>query len=51
MDPSLDMARERINALAGAVPTKEDYFFRKLKSGDTIPITCVGWIGKSVTVP
>lgn len=51
MDPSLEMARERINALAGAVPTKEDYFFRKLKSGDTIPITCVGWIGKSVTVP
>jgi tetratricopeptide (TPR) repeat protein len=51
MDPSLEMARERINALAGAVPTKEDYFFRKLKSGDTIPITCVSWIGKSVTVP
>lgn len=51
LDPSLDMARERINALSGAVPTKEDYFFRKLKSGDTIPITCVSWIGKSVTVP
>lgn len=51
MDPSLDMARERINALAGAVPTKEDYFFRKLKSGDTLQITCVGWIGRSVTVP
>ncbi|MFO7526065.1 MAG: hypothetical protein R6W68_11490 [Ignavibacteriaceae bacterium] len=51
MDPSLDSARDRVNALSGAVPTKEDYFFRNLKSGDTIPITCVGWIGKSVTVP
>lgn len=51
MDPSLDSARDRVNALSGAVPTKEDYFFRNLKSGDTILITCVGWIGKSVTVP
>lgn len=51
MDSSLDSARDRVNALSGAVPTKEDYFFRNLKSGDTIPITCVGWIGKSVTVP
>lgn len=51
MDSSLDMARERINALSGAVPSKEDYFFRNLKSGDTIQITCVGWIGRSVTVP
>jgi len=51
MDGSLDMARDRINALANAVPTKEDYFFRKLKSGDTLQITCVGWIGRSVTVP
>lgn len=51
MDSALGEARDRINALAGAVPTKEDYFFRNLKSGTTIPITCVGWIGKSVTVP
>lgn len=51
MDGSLDLARDRINALANAVPTKEDYFFRKLKSGDTLQITCVGWIGRSVTVP
>lgn len=51
MDPSLDNARDRVNALSSYVPTKEDYFFRNLKSGDTIPITCVGWIGKSVTVP
>lgn len=51
MDPSLDMARDRINAISGAVPTKEDYFFRNYKSGDVIQITCVGWIGRSVTVP
>ncbi len=51
MDSSLDMARDRINALSGAVPTQEDYFFRKYKSGDTIQITCVSWIGRTVTVP
>jgi tetratricopeptide (TPR) repeat protein len=51
MDGSLDMARDRVNALANAVPTKEDYFFRNLKSGDTLQITCVGWIGRTVTVP
>jgi tetratricopeptide (TPR) repeat protein len=51
MDPSLDMARDRIGALSGAVPAKEDYFFRNYKSGDVIQITCVGWIGRSVTVP
>lgn len=51
MDNSLDMARDRVNALSGAVPSKEDYFFRNLKSGDVIQITCVGWIGRSITVP
>lgn len=51
MDPALTEARDRINALSGAIPTKEDYFFRGLKPGDVIKITCVGWIGKSVTVP
>lgn len=51
MDSSLDMARDRIGALSGAVPSKEDFFFRNLKSGDTIQITCVGWIGRTVTVP
>lgn len=51
MDGSLDQARERISALAGVIPTKEDYFFRGIKSGQVLPITCVGWIGKSVTVP
>ncbi len=51
MDPNLGEARDRINALSGSVPTKEDYFFRNIKSGTVIPITCVGWIGKSVTAP
>ena len=46
-------AQDRINALSNSVPTKEDYFSRKLKSGTVIPITgsCFGWIGKSITVP
>ncbi len=51
MDANLTEARDRINALSGATPTKEDYFFRGIKSGQTLPITCVGWIGKSVTAP
>ncbi|MEO8233520.1 MAG: hypothetical protein ABI638_14660 [Ignavibacteriota bacterium] len=51
MDSNLSEARDRINALSGAVPTKEDYFFRGIKSGQSISITCVGWIGKSVTAP
>lgn len=46
-------AAERVRALSNSVPTKEDYFFRKLKSGDTVKIEgpCFGWIGKSVSVP
>lgn len=54
VDPSIaQQAQERINALNNSVPTKEDYFFRKLKSGTVIPITgsCFGWIARSVTVP
>ncbi len=53
MDPSLSQAAERISALSNAVPTKEDYFFRNYKPGDTIPITgeCFSWINRSVTVP
>jgi len=53
MDPTLTDAQERVNALFSSVPTKEDYFFRGLKSGQTLPITgsCFGWIGRSVTVP
>ena len=51
MDGTLEQARDRINALSGVIPTKEDYFFRGLKSGDVLKITCVGWIGRSVSVP
>lgn len=53
MDPSVTQAQERIGALSNSVPTKEDYFFRQHKSGQTLPITgdCFGWIGGSVTVP
>jgi len=53
MDQSLSQARDRIGALSSSVPTQEDYFFHKYKSGDVIPVTneCGGWIGKSVTVP
>jgi Tetratricopeptide repeat len=53
MDPSVTQAQERITALATSVPSKEDYFFRGLKSGQSVPITgtCYGWIGKSITVP
>lgn len=53
MDNSLTDAQERVNALFSSVPTKEDYFFRGLKSGQTLQISgsCFGWIGRSVTVP
>ncbi len=53
IDPSLSQARDRISALSSSVPTQEDWFFHKKKSGDVIPITgdCFTWIGKSVTVP
>ncbi len=53
LDNTATQAQERINALKGSVPTQEDYFFRKYKSGQTIPITgdCYGWIDRSITVP
>jgi tetratricopeptide (TPR) repeat protein len=53
IDPSLAQARDRIGALSSSVPSKEDWFFHKYKSGDVIPITgdCFTWIGKSITVP
>ena len=53
IDPSLAQARDRISALSSSVPSQEDWFFNKKKSGDVLPITgdCFGWIGKSVTVP
>jgi tetratricopeptide (TPR) repeat protein len=52
-DPSLSQAKDRIGALSSSVPTQEDYFFNKKKSGDVIPISgeCFTWIGQSVTVP
>jgi len=45
-------AAERVKALANSVPTKEDYFFRKIKNGDVLKIEgrCYDWIGRSVTV-
>ncbi len=53
IDPNFTTARERINALSGSIPTQEDYFFRKYKSGQTVTPSgdCYSWIGKSVTVP
>lgn len=53
IDPSLNQARERVSALGNSVPTKEDYFFRKLKSGQSVKIEgkCYDWIGRSITVP
>jgi tetratricopeptide (TPR) repeat protein len=53
IDPSLSQARDRITALHGSVATKEDYFFRGYKAGQTIPISgkCYTWINRSITVP
>ncbi|AFN73293.1 Tetratricopeptide TPR_2 repeat protein [Melioribacter roseus P3M-2] len=47
------VAADRVKALQNSVPTKEDYFFRKLKSGDTIKIegACYSWIDRSIQVP
>lgn len=53
IDNSLTQARERINALATSIPSKEDYFFRNVKSGQVMQLTgsCYGWIQRSVTIP
>jgi tetratricopeptide (TPR) repeat protein len=53
VDGSLNQARERVSALNNSIPTKEDYFFRKLKSGQSVKIEgkCYDWIGRSITVP
>lgn len=53
MDPSLNQAQDRMNALSSSLPIQEDYFFRGYKSGQVLPIngSCFGWIGRSVTVP
>ncbi len=47
------VAAERVSALKDSVPQKEDYFFRKLKTGDKVKIAgqCFGWIKRSVIVP
>lgn len=46
-------AKERVKALNQSIPQREDYFFRKYKSGDKILIegTCYGWIQRSIIVP
>lgn len=43
---------DRVKALKDTVPQKEDYFFRKYKSGDIIKIESgtFGWIKRSITV-
>jgi tetratricopeptide (TPR) repeat protein len=54
MDPNVaGQAQDRIAALSNSVPTQEDFFFRRLKSGDTIKIEgqCYDWINRTVTVP
>ncbi len=54
VDPSIaQMANEAISNLNSSIPTKEEYFFRKYRSGQTIKIegSCYNWIGKSITVP
>jgi len=46
-------AAQRVNSLAQTVPSKEDYFFRKLNAGDKVKVDgkCYDWIGRSITVP
>lgn len=54
VDPSVaNIADDAIRSLANSVPSKEEYFFRRLKSGTVIKIEgpCYNWIGKSITVP
>ncbi|MDX1702648.1 MAG: tetratricopeptide repeat protein, partial [Melioribacteraceae bacterium] len=45
-------ASDRVQQLGNSVPTDEEYFFRKLKSGDVVKIEgrCYDWIGRSITV-
>ncbi|MFC2082217.1 tetratricopeptide repeat protein [Bacteroidota bacterium] len=47
------LAAERINALSNSIPQQEDYFFRKIKSGDTIRINegCYSWISRTISAP
>jgi len=46
-------AKERVTSLSNSVPSLEDYFFRKIGSGDTIKIEgkCYDWINRSIVVP
>lgn len=46
-------AQERVSALSNSIPSQEDYFFRKIKSGDTVKIEgkCYDWINRTVTIP
>ncbi len=50
--PMSSASVDRVNALKNTVPQKEDYFFRKYKSGDIIKIKggTFGWIKRSITV-
>jgi tetratricopeptide (TPR) repeat protein len=50
--PMASAAVERVKALENTIPQKEDYFFRKYKSGDVIKIEGgpYGWIKRSITV-
>ncbi len=54
IDPNVaSLADDAIRSLSGSVPSKEEYFFRRLKPGTVIKIEgpCYNWIGKSITVP
>ncbi|MBN1637790.1 MAG: hypothetical protein JW866_02400, partial [Ignavibacteriales bacterium] len=44
-------ASQRAGQLGGAIPSKEEYFFRNIKPGTSVSVSnaCYGWIGKSVT--
>lgn len=46
-------AGDRVNALRSSTPQQEDFFFRKLNSGDKVKIEgkCYDWIGRSITIP
>jgi len=50
--PMASASVDRVKALKDTVPQKEDYFFRKYKSGDKIKIEggTFGWINRSITV-
>ena len=50
--PMAALSVDRVKALKDTVPQKEDYFFRKYKSGDKIKIEggTFGWINRSITV-